>query len=181
MIVAAAAELFRKRGYRGTSLEEIGMAVGTTGPAIYRHFASKEAILVELLERAMRRSQRDVLAVQKQALAPREALAEIVRKAVDHVLEETDLVALAHQEGRSLSAEARRRIARENRAVVGAWWEAVSAVRPALSPAEVQAICSAVFALIVSMPRGGTVPAPAARRLYVGMALSALMADPAGA
>src|SRR5262245_45443874 len=95
MIVAAAAELFRKQSYRGTSLEDIGAAVGTTGPAIYRHFPSKDAILVELLDRAFRRSQRDVLAVQKRKLPAREALAEMVLKAVDHVIEETDLVALA--------------------------------------------------------------------------------------
>ena len=45
MIFSAAAELFRKQGYRGTRIEDIGAAVGTTGPAVYRHFPSKEALL----------------------------------------------------------------------------------------------------------------------------------------
>src|SRR5688572_4200748 len=74
MIVAAAAELFHERGYAGTSIEDIGAAVGMTGPAIYRHFSSKEALLSELLERAIRRGQRDIVAALSSGLSPEEAL-----------------------------------------------------------------------------------------------------------
>jgi AcrR family transcriptional regulator len=178
MIVAAAAELFRKKSYRGTSIEDIGAAVGTTGPALYRHFASKEAILVELLERAVRRSQRDILGVLQRRLPPLEALTEIVRKSVDHVIEETDLVAMADQEARSLSPAARERVARERRAIVNAWIEAVQELRPELSEAEVRSVCVAVFALIISLPRGGGLPPAIARPLYTGMAMAALVARP---
>jgi AcrR family transcriptional regulator len=178
MIVASAAELFRKRGYRGTSIEDIGAAVGTTGPAIYRHFPSKEAILVELLERAVKRSQRDVLEVLERDLPPLEALGEIVRKSVDHVIEDSDLVVMADQEARNLSPGARARVMRERRAIVNAWMETVAQVRPDLSEAEVRALCVAVFALIISMPRGGALPAAVARPLYAGMAMAALLARP---
>lgn len=37
------------RGYLAVRLEDIGAAAGVSGPAIYRHFAGKEALLVELL------------------------------------------------------------------------------------------------------------------------------------
>src|SRR5262245_45491795 len=147
MIVAAAAELFRKKGYRGTSLDDIGAAVGTTGPAIYRHFASKEAVLIELVERAVQRSQRDVVAALNLGLAPLPTLMEIVRRAVDHVIEEADLVAMADQEGRSLSAASQQRVARDRRAVVAAWRAAVRAVRPELSDDQLQSVCRAAFAL----------------------------------
>jgi AcrR family transcriptional regulator len=42
----AAAELFCERGYHGVSLDEIAEAVGISGPAIYRHFPNKYAMLV---------------------------------------------------------------------------------------------------------------------------------------
>jgi AcrR family transcriptional regulator len=37
-ILAAAAQLFAQRGYHGTTIGEVGSALGLTGPALYRHF-----------------------------------------------------------------------------------------------------------------------------------------------
>ncbi|BBH63380.1 TetR family transcriptional regulator [Actinoplanes sp. OR16] len=45
-LALAAAELFCERGYHGVSLDEIATAVGISGPAIYRHFPNKYAMLV---------------------------------------------------------------------------------------------------------------------------------------
>src|SRR5882757_5029739 len=48
-LIAAAERLVAEHGYLAVRLEDIGAAVGVTGPAIYRHFPNKEALLVELL------------------------------------------------------------------------------------------------------------------------------------
>ncbi|TRW42949.1 TetR/AcrR family transcriptional regulator [Georgenia yuyongxinii] len=48
-ILDAAADLFARKGFHGVPIDEIGAAVGITGPALYRHFAGKEAILAEML------------------------------------------------------------------------------------------------------------------------------------
>ena len=48
-ILHAAARLFAARGYSGVSLEDIGAAVGVSGPAVYRHFAGKQALLGAVL------------------------------------------------------------------------------------------------------------------------------------
>jgi AcrR family transcriptional regulator len=45
-LALAAAEMFCERGYHGVSLDEIATAVGISGPAIYRHFSNKYAMLV---------------------------------------------------------------------------------------------------------------------------------------
>ncbi|MDI6104419.1 TetR family transcriptional regulator [Actinoplanes sp. NEAU-A12] len=45
-LALAAAEMFCDRGYHGVSLDEIATAVGISGPAIYRHFSNKYAMLV---------------------------------------------------------------------------------------------------------------------------------------
>ncbi|GAB3900977.1 hypothetical protein GCM10027612_63580 [Microbispora bryophytorum subsp. camponoti] len=48
-ILEAAAGLFAARGFHGVSIEDIGAAVGISGPALYRHFSGKEALLTEML------------------------------------------------------------------------------------------------------------------------------------
>ena len=48
-LLAAAEQLIADRGFLAVRLEDIGAAAGVSGPAIYRHFAGKEALLVELL------------------------------------------------------------------------------------------------------------------------------------
>ncbi|WP_040798578.1 TetR/AcrR family transcriptional regulator [Nocardia higoensis] len=48
-LLDAGARLIAERGFLGVRLDDLGAAVGISGPAVYRHFASKEALLVELL------------------------------------------------------------------------------------------------------------------------------------
>ncbi len=52
-ILAAAARLFRERGYEGVGLAEIAKAAGLTHGAFYTHFASKEALFAEACEHAL--------------------------------------------------------------------------------------------------------------------------------
>lgn len=49
-LLSAARQLFLKKGYRGTSIEEIARRAGLTKGAYYHHFRSKEDILIALLE-----------------------------------------------------------------------------------------------------------------------------------
>lgn len=52
-IVDAARPLFRSRGYAAVSVDEIGAALGISGPAIYRHFAGKAAVLETIVREAV--------------------------------------------------------------------------------------------------------------------------------
>src|SRR5690349_10094963 len=49
-IALAAAELFCARGFHNVGIEDIARAVGITGPAIYRHFPTKQAVLAAAVE-----------------------------------------------------------------------------------------------------------------------------------
>jgi AcrR family transcriptional regulator len=51
VIVAAATEVFAERGYKGASIEEIARRSGVTPPVVYDHFASKQDLYRNLLER----------------------------------------------------------------------------------------------------------------------------------
>ena len=50
-IIAVATDLFHERGFDATGIDDIGHAAGITGPGIYRHFASKDEILIAVLDR----------------------------------------------------------------------------------------------------------------------------------
>jgi AcrR family transcriptional regulator len=50
-IVAAATTCFRRWGYVRTRMEDIGREAGNPRPVLYRYFASKEALLLEVIVR----------------------------------------------------------------------------------------------------------------------------------
>ena len=47
-ILEIAAQLFAQKGYRGTSMREIGEKTGVLGGSLYHHIKSKDALFVEL-------------------------------------------------------------------------------------------------------------------------------------
>lgn len=52
-ILEIAARLFARKGYRGTSIREIGEQAGVLGGSLYHHIKSKDALFVELTEAAL--------------------------------------------------------------------------------------------------------------------------------
>ena len=49
-LVAAALDLFSKKGYSATSVDEIAESIGIKGPNLYKYFKRKEALFKELSE-----------------------------------------------------------------------------------------------------------------------------------
>jgi AcrR family transcriptional regulator len=49
VILRESARLFARHGFHGVSVDDLGAAVGISGPGIYRHFAGKEALLGAVL------------------------------------------------------------------------------------------------------------------------------------
>ena len=52
-ILEIAAQLFAERGYRGTSIREIGNRAGVLGGSLYHHIKSKDSLFVELHNAAL--------------------------------------------------------------------------------------------------------------------------------
>lgn len=50
-VVDAALELFSRKGYDATSMNDIAQAVGIRAPSLYKHFASKEALFAAVTPR----------------------------------------------------------------------------------------------------------------------------------
>jgi len=53
-VLAAALALFAERGFHGTAIPDIAARAGVAAGSIYRHFASKEALVNELYQRSKR-------------------------------------------------------------------------------------------------------------------------------
>ena len=52
-ILEIAAQLFARKGYRGTSMRDIGERAGVLGGSLYHHIKSKDALFVELHNAAL--------------------------------------------------------------------------------------------------------------------------------
>ena len=101
-ILATAAELFAARGFHGVSVVDIGAACGISGPALYKHFASKDAVLAEMLIEISER----LLAVgteRSQAAGDaRAALAALVDWHVSFALADRALIVVQERDWESL-------------------------------------------------------------------------------
>jgi AcrR family transcriptional regulator len=138
-ILAAARELFREKGFRATSLDEIGARAGISGPAIYRYFKSKHDLLSVLLEEAVvtwRATLEEVLSV---GTPPAETLERLIDAAVELELRNGSLRAVPAEEFRQLSDEVRSRVARLNRVATAEWAHLLCEVRPELTDEEARA------------------------------------------
>jgi AcrR family transcriptional regulator len=62
-ILIAALQVFAEKGYDAGTMRDIARRVGVTEPALYRHFASKEDLFLELLRSAAGRMRDDVFAM----------------------------------------------------------------------------------------------------------------------
>lgn len=52
-ILEIAAQLFARKGYRGTSIRDIGEKAGVLGGSLYHHIKSKDALFIELHNEAL--------------------------------------------------------------------------------------------------------------------------------
>jgi len=77
-ILAAAADLFRTRGYEGTTADAIAEAVHLTKSALYTYVGSKEEIAVLLLEEVIRRLLAEAQAIDGEPWAPDVKLARLI-------------------------------------------------------------------------------------------------------
>src|SRR3712207_6510267 len=106
-ILAAAARMFAARGFHGVGMDEIGAAGGISGPALYRHFPGKEALLAAMLVPFSERLLTEGRARADRAArdgGPAAALDVLVRWHVEFALDHPDVIAVQDRELDSLSA-----------------------------------------------------------------------------
>jgi AcrR family transcriptional regulator len=140
LLLAAAADLFAARGYHAVGIDDIGEAAGITGPGVYRHFSSKQALLQSLCDLAVGR--------MLEAARSAEGLEALVDLHVDFVVRERALIRVWLREQWSLEKEARRASTVQQRNYEGVWLEALAQRRPDLPAEEVALVVSSVLGML---------------------------------
>lgn len=152
-IIAVAAELFAERGFRGVSINDIGAALGTSGPALYKHFASKDALLAAMLidisERLLGEGRRRADA--RSAEGADAVLSALVAWHVEFALSHPALITVQFRDLESLGEEDRHTVRRLQRSYVELWVQTISAV-VGTDEAHARSAAHAVFGLINSTP-----------------------------
>ena len=134
-------------------MDDIGAAAGVTGPALYHHFAGKEAMLAAALNPVSE----SLLAggrarVAENAGDPAAALAALVQFHVDFALANPAVITLHLHELDRLPEEPRREIRRLQRLYVEVWVAVLTTLRAELAAAEARVLAHAAFGLMNSTP-----------------------------
>lgn len=163
-LLTAAARLLAMRGFARVRLEDLGSAVGISGPAIYRHFPNKEALLVDLLTDVSRRLLEGGTAVAEAAATAPGALSGLIDFHLDFALNESDLIRVQDRDLDSLPESARRQVRQYQRRYVEAWVQVLCQVDPDLDESDARIKAHAVFGLMNSTPYSAGRSAPAQTR-----------------
>ncbi|WP_460868243.1 TetR/AcrR family transcriptional regulator [Rhodococcus aerolatus] len=148
-LLGVAAGLMAERGYHGVSINDLGAAAGVSGPALYRHFASKQAVLGEMLVGISRRLLEGGRARAEQGVDA------LLAFHADFALTEPELIRVQDRDLASCSAEDAHQVRRLQRAYTEVWVAALRVELPGLGEDEARARVHAVFGLLNSTPYAG--------------------------
>jgi AcrR family transcriptional regulator len=171
-ILGVAAQLFARHGFHGVSIADLGAAVGVSGPALYRHFPGKEALLAELLVGI---SEHLLAGGQARAAAtsdPHELLAALVEFHADFAQREPELIVVQDRDLANLPGPDRRKVRQLQRTYVEVWVDALRRAHPDLRVDAARTAAHGTFGLLNSTPHAGRTPEAGA--LLRKMALAAL-------
>jgi AcrR family transcriptional regulator len=177
-ILQAAAQLFAERGSRAVGVDDVGAAVGVTGPAIYRHFASKDAMLAEMLVRISER----LLAGGSERVAEagddvEAQLRALIAFQVDFALANPALITVQDRDLGSLADADAAEVRRLQRRYVEVWVAVLARLHVGAEAAACRARAHAIFGLINSTPHSaGRLSRPAMAALLSDMAWGAATA-----
>jgi AcrR family transcriptional regulator len=173
-ILETAAELFAAKGFHGVSVGEIGRACGISGPALYKHFASKDAVLAAMLVDISQRLLDEGRARVADATDADDAIDVLIRWHIDFALRHRSLIVVQDRDWQSLPPQAREQVRALQREYVDVWAAQLRRLYRGLHTDRARAMAHAAFGLINSTPHSGLIPDEAMRGVLHRMALGAL-------
>lgn len=173
-IVDTAAELFAAKGFHGVSVGEIGRACGMSGPALYKHFDSKDDVLAAMLVGISEQLLDEGRARVAHARDARQAVEALVEWHIDFALRHRALIIVQDRDWQSLPPEARERVRALQREYVDVWAGQLRRLHRGLHTDRARAMAHAAFGLINSTPHSSVIPDDAMRGVLHRMAIGAL-------
>lgn len=172
MSIAAAA--FAEHGFLSTTMDDIGQRAGVSGPALYHHFASKEALLGEMLVDV---SERLLIGAQRiRDAAASDALRQLVAAHCAFAVAEPSLITVQFRDLVNASPEARHTVRKTQGRYVRVWIEVLQTTRPDLDRRRATAAVLAVLGLMNSTPFSGGLGRAPLTKLLEQMSMAGLAA-----
>jgi len=161
VIVTEAADLFARSGYAAVGMDDIGAAAGVTGPAIYRHFDGKAAVLAAVFDRIIDAVDLvdtvDRVDETSGAAAAADLLRQLIGAYARGVADRRRLMAVFVTQVHHLPPEHAVRLRERQRVLVRRWRDQVGRIHPDWSAEQVRTAVHAVFGLLNSV---GTFDSP---------------------
>jgi AcrR family transcriptional regulator len=104
-ILDASAQIFSQKGYHGTSMQDIAVAVELQKASLYHHVSSKQEILFELLNRGLDLLNARVADAIDKPGSPEERLRDAIHAYLSGLTEHQDLASVLLLEYRSLEPD----------------------------------------------------------------------------
>ncbi len=173
-LLSVAADLFAERGFAKVTVDDIGSAVGLSGPALYHHFDGKESLLGEMLVRISESLLAKATAIVDN-VSLHEALDPIIAMHVDFAVDNRSLITVHFRDLVQARKDDQRRVRDLQGAYVDIWVDIVIAQHgTALDAKEVRAAVHAVLGLINSTPFSGRIRRDALVSLLQTMAVGSI-------
>lgn len=153
-LLTAAARLFAEHGYSGTSIDDLGAAAGVSGPALYKHFSGKQAMLAAILLDASVGLHTGGQHVVSRAVGfP--ALRALVQFHADFALNNADVIRVQDRDLEKLADEDRHTVRTLQRRYVELWVDVLESLSPTTERSVLQMRAHAAFGLLNSTPHAG--------------------------
>jgi AcrR family transcriptional regulator len=153
MLLNEAVRLFDQRGFGSVSTDDIGAAAGTSGPNIYKHFATKHDLLSAAVMRAGERRRAAVADALASGAEPDQQLRALLAGYIGFAIENRHLLGVLVSELDQLPDRQRRAAKQNQREFVALWADLLQQIRPALDPSAARITVLAALAIVDNVVR----------------------------
>ncbi|MBW8804700.1 MAG: TetR/AcrR family transcriptional regulator [Catenulisporales bacterium] len=177
-LTAIAAALFARDGYHNVTVGDIAAAAGLSGPAIYRHFPGKQAILAEVVRSGFDEMARAVAAGLAQTSDPAQRLRTTYRDLAAFVIRRPEFGVMWRREYRHLAPEDAAELAKRMGEASQAAVVELRRLRPELEPGDAELMSWAALSVLGSISDHRVrLPRAAFEELLAGIAMGVASAE----
>lgn len=148
-----ALRLFSERGYHGVTVEDIGAAVGISGPSVYTHFAGKSELLRSLLTRGEEYLQLSLSQVLARSSEPAQALASLLHDYAAFAWDHGQLMTVLVSEAHNLPAGDYQQTSQNQREYLAEWYHLLRLAVPELDETQARIRIHAALTVVNHLAR----------------------------
>lgn len=160
LLLSAATRLFADHGYAAVTMEDIGAAVGISGPSVYNHFASKQELLNAVITRGTAWLEMELERTLATTTTARDALDALLRTYIGFAQGHRGFVELLISEVDHLPQLERHRVRQTQHEYVSEWAQLLCEDRRELDRPTARVLVQAALTAANDMVRTGTIRDP---------------------